>query len=198
MMLQEFKEKYTDTKGMNGIISNITAVTYFDGGVNIHINYKSTLTSKPVPSIIHINYTSEKDCWRANVNDIQSRAWFFKYTKGIHNVIWLDEKFDEAVKDFNVKWFRSNNNTTLNWCNSSTAAETYVLCAEIWVLGTKGHQLKDDYTGYCADCKDCSGTVNGRAKYNKKFNIRPTNLQLVTKSHNSKLGNKIHDSALCV
>lgn len=198
MMLQEFKNNWKDANGMNGIIANIHGVHYYAGGVNISIDFKSGKNTKPVSSILHLSYTSEEECYRVNTDDIQSRRFIFKNIKNIKDVVWIDDKFEFGIWKYNIHPFRSNNNTTLNWCNSSIAAETYVLCAEIWVLGTKGHQLKEDYSDYCADCKDCSGTVSGRNKYNIKFNIRPTNLQLVTKAHNSRLGNKIHDSSICV
>lgn len=83
----------------------------------------------------------------------------------------------------NLHDFYTQNNTSYVFYNSRISAETLVLLGTYFLNGMVPF---DNLQGYCADCLDGSGTKKARDKYGLKFNISPTNLELVTKYENLK------------
>lgn len=79
--------------------------------------------------------------------------------------------------------FHNQNNLSYVIYNRRIAAETLVL---LGLMFLNGYVPFDSLQNYCADVLDGSGTKKARDKYGLKFNISPTNLELVTKYENLK------------
>lgn len=159
--LSNFVEMHKDEAGLDGIISNIHEVNWFTDKVVILLDFASGKNAKGSSLIgLNIQYFDPNGSYKVK-----------KGANGLH-VSKLDDTWTHNVR--------------IVYRGSSIAVETFVLAAAIWELAAKtGMGLLPTYKNMCADVLDASGSKASRNRYKLRYNIAPSNLELVLRNENS-------------